>query len=132
MKSGFGLVLVLLLAACTRTISGNEIVSGNRALFDDATISQVTEGKSTKADVLSAFGVPTTTVMALSGPEQWIYATSIVKSEPTTVGMGTANIGARNIDTRTVTVMFDETGTGIVTRVNIGQQRTTSASSTIR
>jgi outer membrane protein assembly factor BamE (lipoprotein component of BamABCDE complex) len=65
----------------------------------------------TKADVQARIGPPDQTSRSLAGGDNWIYAYS--RSSPNAKRfiplLGTF-IGGRNVETQTVTVMFDPTG----------------------
>jgi outer membrane protein assembly factor BamE (lipoprotein component of BamABCDE complex) len=81
---------LLVLAACaTRTMEGRELsTTGNRALFDDAVIAKVVEGKSTKADVRATFGEPNNVSFASDGAESWNYVAGISRMQTMTVSVG--------------------------------------------
>ncbi len=116
------LVAVLALAACTRTMEARELsTTGNRALFDDAVIARVVEGKSTKADVRSNFGAPNNVSFGENGVETWGYAAGISRMKTMTVGMGGYTGGQTQMDMRHVTVLFAEDG--VVRKLGVGESR---------
>ena len=121
------LAALLALTACvqTRTMEEREIAtSGNRALFDDAVVAKVVEGTSTKAEVKATFGEPTNVVFAQDGSEQWLYHAMVSKMATMTVGASGVSGGQTQMDSRTVTILFAESG--VVRKMGVGRTLTCS------
>jgi len=95
-----GIVTGILLTACST--SGHKVSQGE--------VDTIRVGD-TKADVQARIGPPDQTSRSIAGGDNWIYAYS--RSSPNAKRfiplLGTF-IGGRNVETQTVTVMFDPSG----------------------
>jgi outer membrane protein assembly factor BamE (lipoprotein component of BamABCDE complex) len=95
-----GIVTGILLTACST--SGHKVSQGE--------VDTIRVGD-TKADVQARIGAPDQTSRSLAGGDNWIYAYS--RSSPNAKRfiplLGTF-IGGKNVETQTVTVMFDPSG----------------------
>jgi outer membrane protein assembly factor BamE (lipoprotein component of BamABCDE complex) len=98
--------LVLSVTGCAS--AGNQVL----AKQDAATVSQsIVDGKSTKADVQTAYGDPNDTSFTDGGNEIWkytyAYATPTAASFVPVVGIFA---GGANVDKKTLVILFDKSG----------------------
>lgn len=125
MRAAAILALIAVAAACTpqpRTFEGRELSRiGNPAIFDDAILARIIEGKSSKADVRELLGEPNDVSFASDGAETWRYVAGISRMQAMTVSIGGYTGGQTEMDTRTVTLLFSEGG--IVRKFGLGRSR---------
>lgn len=115
-----GMVVVL----CVMVLSGCATI-GTKQITKREIVSQIKEGKSTKADVKALLGEPSNISFTDAGEEDWSYCYSRATTRPATfipiIGIFT---GGADTETHTLTIRF--TKEGIVEK--IGKGRTTGSS----
>lgn len=108
----FEIIVALMAAGCSS--------HGNREIADDARVSKIEKGKSTKADVEALVGKPTTVDFTEGGLEKWlyVYTTSQVRGSSFIPVVGIF-AGGSDINMDSLTILF--TKDGIVENVGRGK-----------
>ena len=95
-------------------------VVGSKKIADPNAIAQIVPGRSTKADVQSAFGTPSQTAFSDNGDETWTYVhMSAGLTSAAFIPMGALFAAPSKSNNDTLVVRFDQRG--VVRNVGRGQ-----------